>query len=137
MNFFGEKDMKEEDQVHKILGAFCDTHICTWIGGDCAGILTLSFSTFTTELHSNYLDLDWVPVVHCCILSAAMKPYKTFWDWFSSIQSLNAIIANTPSFFLDDALHDKLELGLDAKLTCCCTAGNVDPTLNFDCGCWR
>lgn len=56
------------------------------IGGDCTRILALSFF-FMAELHSNYLDPDWVPVIHCCILSTAMKPNESFWDWFSSVQS--------------------------------------------------
>lgn len=33
MNFFGEKDVKEEDQICKILGVFHDIHILTdWWG---------------------------------------------------------------------------------------------------------
>lgn len=40
MNVFGEKDVKADDQVRKILSAFCDTQIQTWIGGDRDQILT-------------------------------------------------------------------------------------------------
>ncbi|KAF8230861.1 hypothetical protein L208DRAFT_1279869, partial [Tricholoma matsutake] len=69
-----------------ILGAFCDPWICTWIGGDHNRILALSFADFMSELHSNYLDPDWVPIIHCRILCAAMKSNEPFWDWFSYVQ---------------------------------------------------
>ncbi|KAF8227330.1 hypothetical protein L208DRAFT_1297158 [Tricholoma matsutake] len=100
MNFFGEKDIKAEDQVHKILGAFCDTWIQTWIGGDCEQILILTFGAFMSELRSNYLDPDWVPIIHHRILSATMKLNESFWDWFASVQLLNSIIVNNPLVLL-------------------------------------
>jgi len=45
------------------------------------------------------------------------------------MQSLNSLLANTPSHFSDTSLHGKLEAGLDPELTCCCNANKVDKIL--------
>jgi len=50
LDFFNCKEIKEGDQVHKILGCFRDTRICDWINGDHNRLLTLSFADFMTEL---------------------------------------------------------------------------------------
>jgi hypothetical protein len=66
LDFFDSKEIKEEDQVQKILGCFRDNQICDWISGDCNRLLTLFFPDFMAELHANYLDHDWEPTVHRC-----------------------------------------------------------------------
>lgn len=70
------------------------------------------------KLRANYLNPDWECTVCHHILAAT-------WDWFSHIQSLNSLLANTALYFSDASLHEKLEAGLDPKLTCC-NANKVD-----------
>ena len=82
-----------------------------------------------TELRANYLDPDWEPTVHCRILAATLKQNQSFWDWFSHMQSLHSLLANTPSHFSDTSLREKLEAGLNPELTHCCNANQVDKIL--------
>jgi hypothetical protein len=129
LDFFDSKEIKEEDQVWKILGCFRDTRIHDWISGDRSRLLTLSFPDFMTKLCANYLDPDWEPTVCCQILAATLKHNQSFWDWFSHMQSLNSLLANTASHFSDSSLHEKLEAGLDPELMRCCNANKVDKIL--------
>ena len=129
LDFFDCKEIKEEDQVRKILGSFRDTRIRNWISGDRNRLLTLSFSDFMSELRANYLDPDWEPTVRRRILAATLKQNQSFWDWFSHMQSLNSLLANTASHFSDTSLREKLEAGLDPELTRRCNANKVDKIL--------
>lgn len=129
LDFFDCKEIKEGDQVRKILGCFRDTRIRDWINGDRNRLLTLSFADFMTELRANYLDPDWEPTVRRRILAATLKQNQSFWDWFSHMQSLNSLLANTPSHFSDASLREKLEAGLDPELTRRCNANKVDKIL--------
>jgi hypothetical protein len=81
------------------------------------------------ELRANYLDLDWEPTIHHCILATTLKHNQAFWDWFLHVQSLNLLLANMPSHFSDTLLHEKLEAGLDLELACHCHANKVDNIL--------
>jgi hypothetical protein len=58
-----------------------------------------------------------------------LKQNQSFWDWFSHMQSLNSLLANTASHFSDASLHEKLEAGLDPKLTHHCNANKVNKIL--------
>ena len=89
----------------------------------------LSFAEFMAELRANYLDPNWEPMVHCRILAAMLKQNQSFWDWFSHMQSLNSLLANTMSHFKDTSLHKKLEAGLNPELTCRCNANKVNKIL--------
>lgn len=129
LDFFDCKEIKDNDQVRKILGCFRDSRIHDWISGDCNRLLTLSFTEFMAELRANYLDPDWEPTVRRRILAATLKQNQSFWDWFSHMQSLNSLLANTASHFSDASLHEKLEAGLDPELTRCCNANKVDKIL--------
>jgi hypothetical protein len=129
LDFFDCKEIKEEDQVWKILGCFRDSQIHDWISGDHNCLLTLSFTDFMAELRANYLDPDWEPTVRHHILAATLKHNQSFWDWFLYMQSLNSLLANTTSHFSDISLCKKLEAGLDPKLTCCCNSNKVDKIL--------
>ena len=95
LDFFDSKEIKEEDQVQKILGCFRGTWIHDWISGDHNRLLTLSFPDFMTKLHTNYLDPDCEPTIRHWILAATLKQNQSFWDWFSHMQSLNSPPANT------------------------------------------
>jgi hypothetical protein len=129
LDFFDCKEIKDNDQVHKILGCFRDSRICDWISGDCNRLLTLSFAEFMAELRANYLDPDWEPTIRRRILAAMLKQNQSFWDWFSHMQSLNSLLANTASHFSDASFREKLEAGLDPKLTRRCNANKVDKIL--------
>ena len=129
LDFFDCKGIKEEDQVRKILGSFRDTRIRDWISGDRNRLLTLSFADFMSEMRANYLDPDWEPTVRCRILAATLKQNQSFWDWFSHMQSLNSLLANTASHFSDALLCEKLEARLDPELTRRCNANRVDKIL--------
>jgi hypothetical protein len=131
LDFFDCKEVKEGDQVRKILSCFRDSCIRDWISGDCNRLLTLSFSDFMAELRANYLDPDWEPTVHRHILAVTLKQNQSFWDWFSHMQSLNSLLANTASHFSDTSLREKLEAGLDPELTCQCNANKVDKILTL------
>lgn len=131
LDFFNCKEIKEEDQVHKILSCFRDTQIPDWISGDHNRLLKLLFADFMTELRANYLDPDWEPMVWHRILAATLKPNQSFWDWFSHMQSLSSLLANTPSHFSDASLQEKLEAGLDPELTCQCNTNKVDKILTL------
>ena len=111
LDFFNSKEIKEDDQVCKILGCFRDSQIHNWISRDCNQLLTLSFPDFMAELRANYLDPDLELTICHCTLTATLEQNQPFWDWFLHMQSLNSLLANTTSYFSDTSLHEKLEVG--------------------------
>ena len=86
----------------------------------------LLFTEFMAEHRANYLDSDWEPTVCHCILAAMLKQNQSFWDWFSHMQSLNSLLANTASHFTDASLCEKLEASLDPEVTHHCNANKVN-----------
>ena len=114
--YFIAKDIDDKDKVKKILGGFKDVHIRNWITSDRECLLTLDYSAFMAELHTNYLPVDWEDNVHTEILSMKMDKNAKFWDWCQAMHTLNIVLRGTPSHLLDTALRNHLEANLKTSL---------------------
>ncbi|KAF8240451.1 hypothetical protein L208DRAFT_1232757 [Tricholoma matsutake] len=129
--YFEHKQVDEKDHVCKILGCFRDDHIRDWIHGDCDCILQLGFTEFMADMCQNYLDPDWEDNICHTILVAMLCNEGVFWDWFSNLQSQNALLCDTPSYFSDKNLHDKPEASLPPELARRCHDEKVDKELDL------
>ena len=76
LDFFEAKSVPNDKQVASILLGIRDLHIQNWIAADQATIVALPFATFMTQLHTNYLHLDWEDHVHNEILNSCLDPNK-------------------------------------------------------------
>lgn len=83
------------------------------------------------NMHKNYLDPDWEDNIRHSILAAMLRDEGIFWDWFSSLQSQNALLHDTTSYFSDRNLCDKLEASLPSELARCCSDEKVDKELDL------
>lgn len=81
-NFFKAKSIPAEKQVAFILPGIRDLCIWNWITADCATIVALPFTTFMSQLCSNYLHPNWEDHVCDKILNSRLNPNKeSFWAW--------------------------------------------------------
>ena len=120
LGFFESKEIAVDKQVRKILARLHDDCIQDWISIDREAILAHTFTEFMTEFRSGFLPEDWEGIT-CIELLAMQQGHDSFWDFAIQVQSKNALLRDTESFFNQDQLHHHIESGMTPKLTlhCC------------------
>ena len=109
--------MPADKQVAFILPGIRDLRIRNWVAADRATIVTLPFTSFMTQLHTNYLHPDWEDHVRDEILNSRLDPNKdSFWSWSQNVIKLNCLLKNTTSVFDDTTLRNQLDAHLNDEL---------------------
>ncbi|KAI0085111.1 hypothetical protein BDY19DRAFT_876849, partial [Irpex rosettiformis] len=108
-DYFEIKDVKDEKKVTHAGTGFQDLLVRDWYRSDIVRLRALSWEDFTKEFKARWLPSDWDVKARNELTRRRQSNDDSFKDWVVKIETLNAVLKDTPSHKSQINLRNHIE----------------------------